>query len=159
MHSVKEDIVHFANQTTSPLRAQCHETFCNSNLYFKNKGYYYIQWLLHFSLPFMFYTFVLRLGNVSSPLPLMHLLNKTRPSINLVIQKHHGSHSERQRVPSSPIDVKPHNVVSAEVYCSVHFPHPVRSCNIFIKKRSYTINTDIKQNIRPSRIFLFTPNS
>lgn len=69
----------------------------------------------------MFYPFVLRLGNISSPLPLMHLLNKTRLSINLVIQKHHGSHSERQRVPSSPIDVKPHNAVSAEVYCLVHF--------------------------------------
>ena len=81
----------------------------------------------------------LRLENASSPAPLMHLLNKTRPSINLTTQKHHGSHAERQRVPSSPTDVRPHNARSAEVYCSVHFSPSCEVLPYNHYKRPYTI--------------------
>lgn len=92
-----------------------------------------------FSCHSCFTPLFLRLGNVSSPVPLMHLLNKTRLSINLIIQKHRGSHSERQRVPSSPIDVRPHNVTSVEVYCSVHFSPSCEVLPYIHYKWPYTI--------------------
>lgn len=157
MHSVKQDIVHFANQTTFPLRTQCCETFCNSNLYFKNKDYYYIHIYFVFSCHSCFTPLFLRLGNVSSSVPLMHLLNKTRPSINLIIQKHHGSLSERQWVPSSPIDVRPHNVRSVEVYCSVHFSPSCEVLPYIHYKRPYTIINWYKRKHKThAHFFVFT---
>lgn len=98
---------------------------------------------------------ILSLGNAGSPGPLIHLLNKTRISFTLTIQSHHGCHSGRLWVPSSPIDVRPQCFKYWGLLFSPFLPHLVRSCHTFIRKGHTLHYTEIKQNLRPPSICVY----